>query len=360
MGVMENTRLRGKVPDSLFSLPQLQTVILRNNQLNGYLDVGPSYSNQLKCIDMQNNSIDGFMERGGFHVKLILVENPVCTESDQDKPYCTVQLVDMFPVPRTKILSPNCWCAHPYRGTLFFKAPSFSDLGNPNIYMDLEGSLMKSFKIHQLPVDSLSLSNPATNRDHYFISFHVIKIIFNQTGISNIGFLLSNKTFKPPILFGPYNFIGEMYGYFAGSNKSSNTIIIVGAAVGGSEFTLFIKEKSSESCFLDRHRSSGDVPQLKGARTFSFEKTNGIGSGGYGKGNSSEWGTSCHQRAKPRSTQGGHEFKTEIELLSRVHHKNVVSLVGFCCEQGEQILVYEYIPNGTLYQSLAGYTSSGV
>jgi serine/threonine protein kinase len=52
--------------------------------------------------------------------------------------------------------------------------------------------------------------------------------------------------------------------------------------------------------------------------------------------------------------QGGLEFKTEIELLSRVHHKNLVSLVGFCFEQGEQILVYEYVVNGTLTDALSG------
>jgi serine/threonine protein kinase len=52
--------------------------------------------------------------------------------------------------------------------------------------------------------------------------------------------------------------------------------------------------------------------------------------------------------------QGGLEFKTEIELLSRVHHKNLVALVGFCFGQGEQMLVYEYMPNGTLRESLAG------
>lgn len=52
--------------------------------------------------------------------------------------------------------------------------------------------------------------------------------------------------------------------------------------------------------------------------------------------------------------QGGLEFKTEIELLSRVHHKNLVSLLGFCFEQGEQMLVYEYIPNGTLMDSVSG------
>lgn len=64
------------------------------------------------------------------------------------------------------------------------------------------------------------------------------------------------------------------------------------------------------------------------------------------------------KRAQQGSMQGGIEFKTEIELLSRVHHKNLVGLVGFCFEQGEQMLVYEFMPNGTLRESLSGsYTS---
>ena len=60
------------------------------------------------------------------------------------------------------------------------------------------------------------------------------------------------------------------------------------------------------------------------------------------------------KRSQQGSMQGGLEFKTEIELLSRVHHKNLVGLVGFCFEQGEQMLVYEFIPNGTLRESLSG------
>ena len=41
--------------------------------------------------------------------------------------------------------------------------------------------------------------------------------------------------------------------------------------------------------------------------------------------------------------QGGLEFKSEIETLSRVHHWNLVTVIGFCFDQGEQILVYEYV-----------------
>jgi len=60
------------------------------------------------------------------------------------------------------------------------------------------------------------------------------------------------------------------------------------------------------------------------------------------------------KRSKEGSMQGGLEFKTEIELLSRVHHKNLVALVGFCFEKGEKMLVYEFVSNGTLSEALYG------
>lgn len=60
------------------------------------------------------------------------------------------------------------------------------------------------------------------------------------------------------------------------------------------------------------------------------------------------------KRAHKESKQGALEFKAEIELLSRVHHKNLVSLVGFCFEREEQMLVYEFVPNGTMKDTLSG------
>ncbi|KAI7726694.1 hypothetical protein M8C21_010970, partial [Ambrosia artemisiifolia] len=60
------------------------------------------------------------------------------------------------------------------------------------------------------------------------------------------------------------------------------------------------------------------------------------------------------KRAQEGSSQGMLEFKNELEILSRVHHKNVVGLIGFCFDKGEQMLVYEYIVNGTLKDSLSG------
>lgn len=60
------------------------------------------------------------------------------------------------------------------------------------------------------------------------------------------------------------------------------------------------------------------------------------------------------KRAQEGSKQGAKEFKNEIELLSRVHHNNLVNLIGFCFDTSEQMLVYEFMPNGTLTDWLRG------
>ena len=101
-----------------------------------------------------------------------------------------------------------------------------------------------------------------------------------------------------------------------------------------------------------------------------FSESNEIGSGGYGKvkkkifkplvnmfelcfkllfcdyfcflqvyrGMLSDGQVIAIKKAQQGSMQGGLEFKTEIELLSLVHNKNLFGLVGFCFVQGEQML----------------------
>ncbi|CAM6085411.1 unnamed protein product [Calypogeia fissa] len=54
------------------------------------------------------------------------------------------------------------------------------------------------------------------------------------------------------------------------------------------------------------------------------------------------------------SRQGVTEFLNEVELLSRIHHRNLVSLVGFCEEGNQQIIIYVCVSNGTLRDHLYG------
>lgn len=58
------------------------------------------------------------------------------------------------------------------------------------------------------------------------------------------------------------------------------------------------------------------------------------------------------KRLDSMSNQGAAEFKAEIEMLSKIRHCNLVSLIGYCHDNGEMILVYLYMPHGTLYDHL--------
>ena len=54
------------------------------------------------------------------------------------------------------------------------------------------------------------------------------------------------------------------------------------------------------------------------------------------------------------SKQGTREFLTEINLISNIHHPNLVNLIGCCVEGHNRILVYEYLENNSLSSVLLG------
>ncbi|KAL8475865.1 hypothetical protein ACS0TY_028501 [Phlomoides rotata] len=89
-----------------------------------------------------------------------------------------------------------------------------------------------------------------------------------------------------------------------------------------------------------------------------------IGRGGFGKVYKGfidkERNTVAVKRLKSNSSQGAREFLTEIETLSELRHINLVSLIGYCSEHREMILVYEYMSCGTLGDHLYNFSRRGI
>ncbi|XWS23645.1 hypothetical protein CRYUN_Cryun28dG0032700 [Craigia yunnanensis] len=85
--------------------------------------------------------------------------------------------------------------------------------------------------------------------------------------------------------------------------------------------------------------------------TDDFSKENLLGEGGYGhvyKGKLKDGQLIAAKVRKQESTQGFAEFNSEVSVLSFARHKNIVMLLGYCCKENLNILVYEYICNKSL------------
>ncbi|KAJ6752941.1 PROLINE-RICH RECEPTOR-LIKE PROTEIN KINASE PERK8 [Salix koriyanagi] len=91
--------------------------------------------------------------------------------------------------------------------------------------------------------------------------------------------------------------------------------------------------------------------------TNGFSAQNLLGEGGFGcvyKGALDDGREVAVKQLKIGGSQGEREFRAEVEIIGRVHHRHLVSLVGYCISEHQRLLVYDYLPNDTLYYHLHG------
>lgn len=99
--------------------------------------------------------------------------------------------------------------------------------------------------------------------------------------------------------------------------------------------------------------------------TNNFSQDNILGRGGFGtvyKGELHDGTKIAVKRMESGviSEKGFNEFKAEIAVLTKVRHRHLVALLGYCLEGNERLLVYEYMPQGTLSRHLFNWKDEGL
>ncbi|CAN4107180.1 unnamed protein product [Withania somnifera] len=128
-----------------------------------------------------------------------------------------------------------------------------------------------------------------------------------------------------------------------------------------------IKRRSIRLLVKEREEILSANTSGKSARVFSgketkkstnnFAKENLLGSGGFGevfKGTLDDGTVVAVKRAKPGNAKGTLQVLNEVRILCQVNHRGLVRLLGCCVELELPLLIYEYVPNGTLFEHLHG------
>ncbi|VVB12786.1 unnamed protein product [Arabis nemorensis] len=409
---LSNNMLNGSIPQSFSDLPLLQMLLLKNNLLSGSVpdSLWRNISLPKKArllLDLRNNTlshVEGDLTPPE-NVTLRLDGNPICKNrsisnaglfcESLGKEWTSLPINSSnpaldcpplaCPTPDFYEYSPaspsQCFCAAPLRIGYRLKSPSFSYFPP---YTDQFGKYVTDFlqmEPYQLWIDSYQWEKGPRMRMYLKLFPKVNESYsrtFNTSEVLRIRGIFASWRFPGSDLFGPYellnftlqgpysyvNFNSERRGVSWGRVAAITAgAVVTAVAISTLVAALLLRKYSKHGREISRRRSSSSKASLlnSGVTSFSFkelaEATDHfsssalVGRGGYGKvyrGVLSDKTVAAIKRADEASLQGEKEFLNEIELLSRLHHRNLVSLIGYCDEEGEQMLVYEFMPNGTL------------
>ncbi|XP_028077409.1 probable LRR receptor-like serine/threonine-protein kinase At1g06840 isoform X3 [Camellia sinensis] len=409
---LSNNNLNGTFPGIFSGLPQLQRLALANNSLSGSIPSNiwenrTSNGTKRLIVDLQNNMLSNISGSDNLppNVTVRLQGNPIClntnlvqfcgsqNENDSNIQSSTNSNVACFvqSCPPPYEFAPSslvpCLCAVPLIVDYRLKSPGFSDFRPyTNLFEEYLTSRLE-LKAYQLDIATTPMWETGHRLGMYLKIFPVYvnntHHLFNSSEVLRIRGLFTRWEIRDLKIFGPYevlNFIlldpykhADLSSSKSGISKVALIGIALGTIAGAVTLSAIVSLLILRLNTRKRHTSSRrhllskisfNIDGVKGftyremaLATNNFHASTQVGQGGYGnvyKGILADGTVVAIKRAQEGSLQGEKEFLTEIKLLSRLHHRNLVSLIGYCDEEGEQMLVYEFMPNGTLRDQLSG------
>ncbi|XP_072982713.1 proline-rich receptor-like protein kinase PERK4 [Typha latifolia] len=145
----------------------------------------------------------------------------------------------------------------------------------------------------------------------------------------------------------------------SGSSSQTRSVPSLPAVASSSPYSGFVSEIARGNLPIESRISDAvsfgkicfSYEELAAA-TNDFSAVNIIGKGGYGlvyKGMLASGKEVAVKKLKDESRSGDDNFQAEIDIISHVHHKHLVSLIGYCISNNQKrLLVYEYVSNNTL------------
>uniref|UniRef100_A0A1J3GQR3 non-specific serine/threonine protein kinase n=1 Tax=Noccaea caerulescens TaxID=107243 RepID=A0A1J3GQR3_NOCCA len=392
--------LTGSIPQSFSELGSLQLLSLENNSLSGSVPTSiwqnRSFKNNKLQVDLRNNNLSDATGdlRTPDNVTLYLRGNPICKSTSipivkqvfeyicgekkqtSTKSNTPCSNVSSCPFENVQVSPGICWCIAPLSIDYRLKSPSFFFF-TPYIEHQFMEYITTSLQLetHQLAIDRVFDENKLRLR-MYLKLIPKGKRIFNVSEVIRIRNRFMSWSFDSTDFFGPYELLDfPLEGPYRDLLAKDSAISIVGWAmiVAGSIVAAIVISVTATLLYVKKRHGNAHTHtkkrffmraisrEIQGVKKFSFvelsDATNGfdsstmIGRGSYGKvykgilPNKTEVAI---KRGEETSLQSEKEFLNEIDLLSRLHHRNLVSLIGYSSDIGEQMLVYEYMPNGNV------------
>ncbi|XP_043704508.1 probable LRR receptor-like serine/threonine-protein kinase At1g06840 [Telopea speciosissima] len=416
---LSNNHLNGSIPANLSDLPDLQYLSLANNLLSGSVSStiwqNMTFSPTARLIlDFRNNSLSNILGdlNPPANVSISLRDNPFCQHASQanityfcgyevggrntsgnstnQSSGCLIQAcpADFFEyVPAS---SKQCYCAAPLKIDYRLKSPSFSNFPPHEHQFKTYLANSLNLELYQVFVNYFIWEPGCRLRMHLKIFPTYRSNEFNRSEVLRVRHMFTTWKFPPDNFFGPYDLLNFtlLWPYSSVASEPQSSLISKGVLAGivlGSVACvvsvsvclvaiLVTRRRATSYHHMSRERaSSRSSVKIDGVKDFTFKEmalatgkfsdSAQVGQGGYGKvykGILPDKTIVAIKRAHEGSLQGQKEFLTEIEILSRLHHRNLVSLLGYCDEEQEQMLVYEFMPNGTLRDWLSAISEDSL